>query len=101
MDAVGTFHGAGCDELVDRGLTCGGSNDGEWDREVVQRCEGVRVHQSFRWEGRLRPLFVDRGGWVSHSDPGPGGRVRRAAGTEGALRLQGQERGAVVTDRLS
>src|SRR5262249_25424093 len=57
---------------------------GNWNRQVVQQREGLRVHHTGRrWQGSVRALQRDPGGWVQVA---PGRRergVRASAGREG------------------
>src|SRR5690349_19734248 len=63
---------------------------GNWNREVVQRREGVWLHRPcWWWQGRVRPPLVDRRGWVQVARRGRGGAVRRGRRGE---RPRGKER---------
>src|SRR5690349_6949760 len=70
----------------------GGSKDGARYREVVQRCQGLRVHQpARRREGRVRPLLVDQRRWFPYAQPGSNGGVRGAARAQGPVRCKGDQ----------
>src|SRR3954451_19899844 len=63
---------------------------GNRNRQVVQRREGVWVHHPCgRWQGRVRPPFVDRRGRLQVARRGRAGAVRRGRGREGP---RGEER---------
>src|SRR5213594_1489037 len=63
--------------------------------EVVQRLEGLWVHQPRRWfEGCLRPSLGDLGRWVQEPVRGTEGRVQRRPrrqGPRGGKRPRGLE----------
>ena len=61
-------------------------------REMVQRCQGLRLHQPCRRrEGRVRPLFVDQWRRIPYAGSGVDGGIRRAERTEGAVRREGDQ----------
>src|SRR5512140_2263033 len=77
-----------------RGAACERQNgNGDWDREVVQRREGLRVHHSGRRrQGRVRPPHRHPDGRVPQPRRGPEGGVRGdrgAKGTAGGERPEG------------
>src|SRR5215470_4496337 len=65
-----------------------GRSDGSGQREVVQRCEGVRFHLSGGWRGCVRALQRHSGFRIQESVRGGPGRVRGKPGSEGAPGLQ-------------
>src|SRR5206468_6316388 len=71
---------------------------GNRNREVVQRCEGVRLHRARRRrQGRLRPLQRDLRRWAQVARRGREGRVRHGRGRK---RPRGAERGrGLVADK--
>src|SRR4051794_35671425 len=63
---------------------------GNWNRQMVQRREGVRLHHPGGWwEGRLRPPLVDLGRGLQDARRGRARAVRRRRGYEGT---RGEER---------
>src|SRR5207302_2549609 len=73
---------------------------GNRNRQVVQRCEGLRVHHAGRRrQGPVRPSFADRRQRLQVADRGRQGGVRSPRGREGP---RGDERRAcrVATTRI-
>src|SRR5258705_13803625 len=60
---------------------------GNWNREVVQRSEGLWVHSAGGWRGRLRSLLGDYGRGLQDA------RGRRAAGVRHRPRTEGSAGG--------
>src|SRR6266568_8320676 len=57
---------------------------GNWNRQVVQQREGIRVHHAVRGrEGSVRPLQRDSGRRLQVAARGRAGRVRGPGGREG------------------
>src|SRR3546814_12671068 len=52
------------------------------NREVVQRCQGLRIHQPREWRGCLRPFPCDPDRGLQESGGRPEGQLHRRAGPE-------------------
>src|SRR5262252_6035536 len=74
--------------------------NGNRQGEVVQRCEGLRVHRSRGWPGCVRPSHRNSGGGIPLVERRAGGRVRHHGGTERtAGRERSQERISVIVQK--
>src|SRR5205807_10192021 len=72
--------------------------------QVVQRCEGLRLHHAGKRRGRLRPLQRRRRAGLQESGGRRPGGVRgdtRPQGSPGRERSQGLVRGSPAADRTS